>query len=117
MHRNKFLIVAIVAAAAIAVAVTTIVLGNSSSAQKLPPAIISAGADKAPLDDRSAKITATLPLFHRLDENYMRGSQPAHGGIETLAQLGVKSIVDLRSIYDHTDEIGVAAERVGIRYY
>ena len=117
MHRNKFLIVAIVAAAAIAVAVTTIVLGNSSSAQKLPPAIISAGADKAPLDDRSAKITATLPLFHRLDEGYMRGSQPAHGGIETLAQLGVKTVVDLRSIYDHTDEVGVAAERAGIRYY
>ncbi len=117
MHRNKFLIVAIVAAVAIAVAVTTIVLGNSSSAEKLSPAIVSAGDDKAPLDDRSARITATLPLFHRLDENYMRGSQPAHGGIETLAQLGVKTIVDLRSIYDHTDEIGVAAERAGVRYY
>ena len=47
----------------------------------------------------------------------MRGSQPAHGGIETLAQLGVKTVVDLRSIYDHTDEVGVAAERAGIRYY
>jgi protein tyrosine phosphatase (PTP) superfamily phosphohydrolase (DUF442 family) len=117
VHQKKFLIVATVAAAAIAVAVTTIVLGNSSSLQKLEPAIASAGADKSPINDRSAKVAATLPLFHRLDENYMRGSQPAHGGIETLAQLGVKTIVDLRSIYDHTDEVGVAAERMGIRYY
>jgi protein tyrosine/serine phosphatase len=47
----------------------------------------------------------------------MRGSQPAHGGIDALRRLGVKAVVDLRSIYDHTDDVGVAAERAGLRYH
>jgi protein tyrosine phosphatase (PTP) superfamily phosphohydrolase (DUF442 family) len=116
VQQKKFLAVAIVAIAVIAIAVSTIVRGNSSSSGKTQPAI-SPVAGEAAIDDRSAKITATLPLFHRLDDNYMRGMSPVHGGIETIAQLGVKTIVDLRSTYDHTDELGVAAERAGIRYY
>ena len=60
---------------------------------------------------------ATLPFFHRLDENYTRGGEPARGGIETLKQLGIKALVDLRSNYDYTDEIGIAAERSGLQYY
>ncbi len=70
-----------------------------------------------PITDDSAQVTATLPYFHRLDENYTRGSVPAKGGIETLKRLGVKTVVDLRSKYDHTDDIGIAAERSGLKYY
>jgi len=117
VHHKKVLAVAIVAIAAIAVAVTTILLGSSSAARRLEPPPAPADVHKPQIDESSAKIAATLPLFHRLDENYLRGSEPKHGAIETLTQLGVKTIVDLRSIYDHTDEIGLAAERVGIRYY
>lgn len=117
MHHKKVLAVAIVLIAALAVAAMTMILGSSSSARRLESALPPANSLAPPIDDNSAKITATLPLFHRLDENYLRGSQPAHGGIETLKQLGVKTIVDLRSIYDHTDEIGIAAERQAIRYY
>ncbi len=117
VYQKKFSIIAIIAVAAIAVVVTKIVLGNSSSPKKIAPAAVYPKAHEARPDDKSAEVTATLPLFHRLDENYMRGSQIAHGGIETLVRLGTKTIVDLRSIYDHTDEIGIAAERAGIRYY
>lgn len=119
MHQKKVLAVAVVAVVvvAIAVAVTTMVLGSSSAARKLEPPVLPADASNTPIDDSSAKVAATLPLFHRLDENYLRGSEPKHGGIETLTQLGVKTVVDLRSIYDHTDEIGIAAERAGVRYY
>jgi tyrosine-protein phosphatase SIW14 len=70
-----------------------------------------------PLADNSAQVIATLPYFHRLDATYMRGSTPAKGGIETLKRLGVKTVVDLRSTYDHTDDIGVATERSGMVYY
>jgi protein tyrosine/serine phosphatase len=117
VQQKKFLAVAIVAVAITAIAVSTIVRGSSSSPAKDEPAISPAVARENPIDDSSAKVTATLPLFHRLDDNYMRGMSPVHGGIETISQLGVKTLVDLRSIYDHTDELGVAAERAGIRYY
>jgi protein tyrosine phosphatase (PTP) superfamily phosphohydrolase (DUF442 family) len=80
-------------------------------------ASINSTAHAAPLADNSAEVFATLPYFHRLDENYIRGSLPAKGGIKTLTRLGVKTVVDLRSIYDHTDEIGIAAERSGMNYY
>lgn len=117
MYQKKFSIIAIIAVAVIAVAVTKIVLGNSNSPKKLAPTEVYPSTLEARLDDKSAEVTATLPFFYRLDENYTRGSQIAHGGIETLVRLGTKTIVDLRSIYDHTDEIGIAAERAGIRYY
>lgn len=68
------------------------------------------------LRDDSAEVSATLPFFHRLDANYTRGAEPAHGGIETIKRLGIKTIVDLRSIYDHTDELGIAVERSGLQY-
>ena len=67
--------------------------------------------------DRIEEIRTALPLFHRVDPNYSRGSEPAHGGIETLAKLGVRDVVDLRSQYDHTAEIQIAAERAGLTYH
>ena len=117
VYQKKFSIIAIIAVAITAVAVTKIVLGNSSSPTRTALTAVYPNTPEARPDDKSAEVTATLPLFHRLDENYMRGSEIAHGGIETLVRLGTKTIVDLRSVYDHTDEIGVAAERAGIRYY
>lgn len=71
----------------------------------------------SPIPDDHAQVAATLPYFHRLDENYVRGSVPARGGIETLQRLGIKTVVDLRSVYDHTDDTGIAAERSGMKYY
>lgn len=117
VYKKKFSIIAIIAVAVIAVAVTKIVLGNSNSPKKAALTNTYPLAVEARPDDKSAEVTATLPLFYRLDENYTRGSQLAHGGIETLVRLGIKTLVDLRSVYDRTDDIGVAAERAGIRYY
>ena len=39
------------------------------------------------------------------------------GGVGLLNRMGVRTLLDLRSKYDHTDEIGVEAERLGLRYY
>ncbi len=74
-------------------------------------------ARTAPLTDNSAEVAATLPYFHRLNDEYIRGGEPARGGIETLKRLGVKTIVDLRSDYDYTDTFKIAAERHGLSYY
>lgn len=115
--QQKKLFVVLVITLAVAVAVTTIVLSNTDAAHPPKPEAATTNAAPAPFDESRAEVTATLPLFHRLDTNYARGAQPASGGIEMLERLGVKTVVDLRSIYDHTDELGIAAERAGLRYY
>jgi protein tyrosine phosphatase (PTP) superfamily phosphohydrolase (DUF442 family) len=118
VNPKKFLIVAIIIASATAIAITSIVLGNASTSKKAESPATAEKADAlTPLDENSAEVTASLPLFRRLNQDYIRGSQPAHGGIETLRQLRVKTVVDLRSAYDHTVDVGLAAERAGLRYY
>jgi len=62
-------------------------------------------------------VKVALPAFHRVSENYLRGATPRRGSIEVLKRLGVRALVDLRSIYDHTDDIGLAVEREGLRYF
>jgi protein tyrosine/serine phosphatase len=74
-------------------------------------------ARTAPLTDSSAEVAATLPYFHRLNDEYIRGAEPARGGIETLRRLGVKTIVDLRSDYDYTETLKIAADQYGLNYY
>lgn len=90
--------------------VTSVQAGNSQES-------LYSQSQPQPIADSNALVAATLPYFHRLDDSYLRGSVPTKGGIETLHRLGVKTVVDLRSKYDHTDEIGVAAERSGLKYY
>jgi protein tyrosine phosphatase (PTP) superfamily phosphohydrolase (DUF442 family) len=68
-------------------------------------------------ESRNAVIRTSLPLYQKVNEDYRRGSEPAHGGIETLINLGVRSVVDLRSSYDRNEEIKIAAERSGLAYY
>lgn len=107
MHHKKFLLTAIAAAAGLAIAISTIAFSNGTPNES---------RSTAPLEDASGEVAATLPFFHRVDENYVRGSQPLRGGIGTLTRLGVKTLVDLRSIYDHTDDVKAAAEAAGIGY-
>jgi len=109
-HKN-FLLTAIITAAGLAVAISTIVFSNSSS-NGFPTG--SRGEPR--LEDTAGEVAATLPLFHRVDENYVRGSQPLRGGIGTLTRLEVKTLVDIRSIYDHTDDVKDAAEAAGLGY-
>lgn len=65
----------------------------------------------------SAEIAASLPMFGRVNPSLVRGSQPNRGGVSVLRRLSVKSIVDLRSKYDHTDDVREVAERLGLNYY
>ncbi|HXU35048.1 MAG TPA: hypothetical protein VN937_01710 [Blastocatellia bacterium] len=109
MHHKKFLFAVVVGTAALAVAISTIVIGSSRNET---PAAVAEG----PLEDSSGEVAATLPVFHRVDENYVRGSQPMRGGISTLKRLGVRTMVDLRSIYDYTDEVKTVAEIAGLKY-
>ena len=115
MNQRRFLVPIIILSCALA-SITSIVLVNAGPP---PTDLASLDATQAndPLDESSAAVSATLPLFHRLNASYVRGAQPVRGGIGILTRLGIKTIVDLRSNYDHTDEIGEAAQRAGIGYY
>jgi len=113
VHHKKVLLTALVVAAALAIAISTIVSSKGS------PAVSNSGtasSGEPRLADTAGEVAATLPLFHRVDENYVRGSQPLRGGIGTLTRLGVKTVVDLRSIYDHTDDVMVSAQAAGLAY-
>jgi len=115
VHHKKFLLAVIVVVGALAIAISTIVFGSSRSESK-PSDAAPLSSVEEPLEDSSGEVAATLPLFHRVDENYVRGSQPMRGGISALKRLGVRTVVDLRSIYDYTDEVKAVAEIAGLRY-
>jgi protein tyrosine/serine phosphatase len=52
--------------------------------------------------------------FGQMDDNYYRGAQPGPNDYKSLADLGIKTIIDLRN--DPTDYEKSAAEAVGIKY-
>jgi protein tyrosine phosphatase (PTP) superfamily phosphohydrolase (DUF442 family) len=50
---------------------------------------------------------ASLPLagvenFYKVDDQVYRGAQPSAGGFTSLAKLGVKTVIDLREIGEHS---------------
>jgi protein tyrosine/serine phosphatase len=110
VQHKKFLLIAITTAATLAITISTIVSSKSHPAGSI------SGPGEPSLSDTAGEITATLPLFHRVDENFIRGSQPVRGGIGMLTRLGVKTVVDLRSKYDYTDDLKVAANVAGLGY-
>jgi tyrosine-protein phosphatase SIW14 len=58
-----------------------------------------------------------LPNFHRVNESLYRGGQPKTGGLKKLAELGIKTIVNLRGDSDDTRAEGREALRLGMRYF
>ena len=45
-----------------------------------------------------------VPNFHKVDQQVYRGGQPAGIGWQSLAQLGVKTVIDLRPSGEHSTE-------------
>ena len=64
--------------------------------------------------------TPGLPNFHKVDEHFYRGAQPTTEGWKTLAGLGVKTVIDLRSDGEtggHSIKAEAqAVEAAGMRY-
>lgn len=53
-----------------------------------------------------------VPNLHRINDKLYRSAQPTEEGMSNLKQLGVKTIVNLRSFHSDRDEIG----DTGLRY-
>jgi len=109
-NKRKTVLVVVVCFLAASATVGGLLLGSDS-------AHVYVEASTTPLSDASAEVSAALPYFRRSSQNYTRGSQPARGGVGVLKRLGVRSIVDLRSTYDHTDDVRQAAAAAGLNYY
>ncbi len=60
---------------------------------------------------------AALPNFHQVNEQLYRGAQPKPGAMQKLAQLGIKTIVNLRDDDGRAREEEVAARAAGLRYF
>jgi tyrosine-protein phosphatase SIW14 len=58
-----------------------------------------------------------LPNYHKVSDRLYRGGQPRAGGVKVLAELGVKTIVNLRGEDDNTKAEQKEAEAMGIRYF
>jgi tyrosine-protein phosphatase SIW14 len=58
-----------------------------------------------------------LPNFHCVNENLYRGGQPKTGGLKKLAELGIKTIINLRGESDETRAEGIEAKSLGMEYF
>ncbi|MCI0337286.1 MAG: tyrosine-protein phosphatase [Acidobacteria bacterium] len=58
-----------------------------------------------------------LPNFHKVNQQLYRGGQPKKGGLKKLADLGIKTIVNLRGESDDTHGQEDEAKRLGLRYF
>lgn len=58
-----------------------------------------------------------LPNFHQVNERLYRGGQPKDGGLERLAELGIKTIVNLRGVGDGANNEEAEAKALGMRYF
>jgi tyrosine-protein phosphatase SIW14 len=58
-----------------------------------------------------------LPNFQKVNDRVYRGAQPTDSGFQQLAQLGIKTVVDLREIGEHSqaDEQKIVTD-LGMRY-
>jgi tyrosine-protein phosphatase SIW14 len=58
-----------------------------------------------------------LPNFHKVNDNLYRGAQPSRDGIQTLRQLGIKTIINLRDDDERARSEAAVAAAAGLRYF
>ena len=54
--------------------------------------------------------------FHQVDEHVYRGAQPDHKGFTGLAQLGIKTVIDLRESGHRSSDEEAAVNAAGMKY-
>ena len=59
---------------------------------------------------------AGLPNFHQVNDHVYRGAQPTADGLQSLAKLGVKTVIDLREAGDRSTSERSLVEAAGMRY-
>jgi tyrosine-protein phosphatase SIW14 len=66
---------------------------------------------------RARSLDESLPNFQKVDEHVYRGAQPTNAGFKDLAERGIKTVVDLRDIGEHSQaDEQKAVTDLGMRY-
>ena len=60
---------------------------------------------------------AELPNFHKVGDRLYRGAQPRAGGVKKLAEIGIKTIINLRGTDDVTRAEEAEAKAAGLSYF
>jgi len=82
--------------------------------RSLPALFLSAALGCAPAASLDA---AGVPNFHQVNEHVYRGGQPVRNGWSSLANLGIKLVIDLRPATEHPVQAEEQAVRAaGMRY-
>jgi len=92
-----------------AAALLTVALGASNAAAQSPTTT----ANISSTDTRSS---VKIYNFGKINSNYYRGSQPNAADVESLAALGVKTVIDLRNDEDGDAEEALSVEKAGMTY-
>jgi tyrosine-protein phosphatase SIW14 len=58
-----------------------------------------------------------LPNYNKVSEKLYRGGQPLAGGVKRLAELGIRTIINLRGEDERTRAEQKEAEAAGLRYF
>jgi protein tyrosine/serine phosphatase len=58
-----------------------------------------------------------LPNFHQVNAQVFRGAQPKRGGFAKLAQMGVKTVINLRASNDRAQAEEAEVRAAGMRYF
>jgi protein tyrosine/serine phosphatase len=58
-----------------------------------------------------------LPNFHKVSDQLYRGAQPLEGGIKKLAELGIRTVINLRGADDRVSGEEKETESAGLRYF
>lgn len=66
---------------------------------------------------QSAPSYKELPNFHKVSDTLYRGAQPLGGAAKKLAELGVKTIINLRGEDEGSREERKEVESAGLRYF
>jgi tyrosine-protein phosphatase SIW14 len=59
---------------------------------------------------------AGVPNFHQLNNNVYRGAQPSDQGLQNLAHIGIKTVIDLRESGGRSEKERRIVEGAGMRY-
>src|SRR5215208_1127404 len=77
-----------------------------------PAILLMLFAQSGPAQDKPSY--AELPNFHKVSERLYRGGQPRSGGIKRLAELGIKTIINLRGVDGQTRAEEAEAKAAGL---